>query len=220
MTIYRIFDSFITMYTYTKGCYNTGNFEVLHNNAKLYAAAVLSGVGVWAILELLLGFGLYAMAKKRNFEKRYMAFIPFVNMLYAGRLAGETRLFGQRMKHAGVFVMAAQIFAVLVGGFTIFAEVTLNANYLLKAVSSADGRTLSLVYVTESGGAPSSRFAMFLIGYVNVASYVLSIVELVYSVFLFIPLRLCSEHTRPLRIRGLRFFRFLFPRRSRLSCSY
>ena len=32
-------------------------------------------------------------------------------MLYAGRLAGETRLFGQRMKHAGVFVMAAQIIA-------------------------------------------------------------------------------------------------------------
>ena len=111
MTIYRIFDTFITMYTYTKGCYNTGNFEVLHSNAKLYAAAVLSGVGVWAILELLLGFGLYAMAKKRNFEKRYMAFIPFVNMLYAGRIAGETRLFGQRMKHAGVFVMAAQIIA-------------------------------------------------------------------------------------------------------------
>ena len=179
MTIYRIFDSFITMYTYTKGCYNTGNFEVLHNNAKLYAAAVLSGVGVWAILELLLGFGLYAMAKKRNFEKRYMAFIPFVNMLYAGRLAGETRLFGQRMKHAGVFVMVAQIIALLVGAFSIFAEVTLNANYLLKAVSSADGRTLSLVYVTESGGAPASRFATFLIGYVNVASYVLSIVELV-----------------------------------------
>ena len=126
------------------------------------------------------------MAKKRNFEKRYMAFIPFVNMLYAGRLAGETRLFGQRMKHAGVFVMTAQIIALLVGAFSIFAEVTLNANYLLKAVSSADGRTVSLVYVTESGGAPSSRFAMFLIGYVNVASYVLSIVELVYSVFLFI----------------------------------
>lgn len=211
MTIYRIFDSFITMYTYTKGCYNTGNFEVLHNNAKLYASAVLSGVGVWAILELLLGFGLYAMAKKRNFEKRYMAFIPFVNMLYAGRLAGETRLFGQRMKHAGVFVMAAQIIAVLVGGFTIFAEVTLNANYLLKAVSSADGRTLSLVYVTESGGAPSSRFAMFLIGYVNVASYVLSIVELVYSVFLFITASALFRTYAPASYTWLAFLSLFIP---------
>ena len=211
MIIYRIFDSFITMYTYTKGCYNTGNFEVLHSNAKLYAAAVLSGVGVWAILELLLGFGLYAMAKKRNFEKRYMAFIPFVNMLYAGRLAGETRLFGQRMKHAGVFVMAAQIIALLVGAFSIFAEVTLNANYLLKAVSSADGRTLSLVYVTESGGAPASRFAMFLIGYVNVASYVLSIVELVYSIFLFITASALFRKYAPASYTGLAFLSLFIP---------
>ncbi len=180
MCIYRIYNFFMTMYSYFNGV------ESLHANAKLYASAVLTGVGVWVVLELLLGFGLYAMAKKRSFEKRYLAFIPFVNMLYAGRLAGETRLFGQRMKHAGVFVMTAQIIAVLVGAFTMFAEVTLYSNYLLKTVLSADGRTASLVYVTESGGSPTNKFALFLIGYDNVATLILSIVELVYSIFLFL----------------------------------
>ncbi len=212
MIIYRIFDSFITMYTYTKGCYNTGNFEVLHSNAKLYAAAVLSGVGVWAILELLLGFGLYAMAKKRNFEKRYMAFIPFVNMLYAGRLAGETRLFGQRMKHAGVFVMAAQIIAVLVGGFTIFAEVTLHYNYVLQPVTdAASGRVINYIFRTVDGGAPASRFAMFLNGYDNVASYVLSIVELVYSIFLFITASALFRTYAPASYTGLAFLSLFIP---------
>ncbi len=181
MCIYRIFDSFITMYRYVNGT------ESLHANVKLYAAAISAGVGVWAILELLLGFGLYAMAKRRNIEKRYLAFIPFVNMLYAGRLAGDTRLFGQRMKNAGLFVMVAQIVAVLLGAFTIFTEVTLHYNYVLYPIThAASGRVIDYQFKTVGGYTPESKFATFLIGYYNISSLILSIPELLYSIFLFL----------------------------------
>lgn len=182
MIIYRIFDSVITVYLYSRGA------EALHANVKLYVAAIAAGVGAWIVLELLLGFGLFSMAKKRNIEKRYLAFIPFVNMLYAGRLAGDTRLFGQRMKHAGVFVMAAQIVAVLVGGFTIFAKVTLHYNYVLQPITDvATGRVISYSFKTPVGGnTPASKLASFLIAYVDIASLILSIAELVYSIFLFL----------------------------------
>lgn len=181
MIIYRIFDSVITVYLYSRGA------EALHANVKLYVAAIAAGVGAWIVLELLLGFGLFAMAKKRNIEKRYLAFIPFVNMLYAGRLAGDTRLFGQRMKHAGVFVMTAQIVAVLVGGFTIFAKVTLHYNYVLQPVTdAASGRVINYIFKTVDGNTPASKLASSLIAYVDIASLILSIAELVYSIFLFL----------------------------------
>ena len=181
MIIYRIFDSIITIFLYAKGT------EALHANVKLYAVAISAGVGVWLALEILLGFGLFAMAKKRNIEKRYLAFIPFVNMLYAGRLAGDTRLFGQRMKHVGVFVMVTQIVAVLAGAFTMFSEVTLHYNYVLHPITdAATGRVISYSFKTVDGNTPSSKLAAFLISYEDVASLILSIAELLYSIFLFL----------------------------------
>lgn len=181
MIIYRIFNSIITIFLYSKGT------EALHANVKLYAAAISAGVGAWLVLEILLGFGLFAMAKKRNVEKRYLAFIPFVNMLYAGRLAGDTRLFGQRMKHVGVFVMLAQIVAVLAGAFTMFSEVTLHYNYVLQPITDASSqRVISYSFKTVDGYTPTSRSAAFLIAYDDISSLILSIAELVYSIFLFL----------------------------------
>ena len=58
MEIYRIFDSVITAFVYSNQSY-----QVLHNNVKLYVCAICAGVAVWLILQIFLGFGLYAMAK-------------------------------------------------------------------------------------------------------------------------------------------------------------
>ena len=75
-----------------------------------YSIIIFSGLGValalWLGFFLLQGVGLYQMAKRRGFSKTWKAFLPFVNFLYIGKLAGDSQFFGQKMKKqppAGVF---------------------------------------------------------------------------------------------------------------------
>lgn len=71
------------------------------------------GAVLWIGMFLLQAFGLFAMAKKRNIEKPWLAFIPFANILYMGKIAGECKLFGRKVKHVGVYAMIAQILSVI-----------------------------------------------------------------------------------------------------------
>ena len=64
---------------------------------------------LWLPFFILQSVGLYAMAKKRGFKKRALAFIPFANMLYMGKLAGNCNFFGRKMKRAGLYLMLAQL---------------------------------------------------------------------------------------------------------------
>ena len=176
MEIYRIFDMVVTMKLVASG----KNYRVLYANTGLYAGAICAGVGVWLALQILLGFGLYAMAKRLGLKKRAMAFIPFVNMLYAGKIAGECRFFSQRMKHVGIPVMIAQILLFAASVFTVVAETTLNMNYIIIEQNNA------LFYTTVSGGEPTSALANFFNNYVNASVWILSVLELVYTILLFI----------------------------------
>ncbi|MGN1052185.1 MAG: hypothetical protein ACI4SH_02200 [Candidatus Scatosoma sp.] len=174
MEIYRIFDSVVTAFVYNQ------SYQGLYANTKLYVGAICAGAGVWLVLQVLLGFGLYAMAKRLGMEKRAMAFIPFVNMLYAGKIAGECRFFSQRMKQAGIPVMIAQILLFAASLFTVVAETTLYMNYIVTVQGN------SVVYTTGSGGEPTSALANFFIAYDNAAVWILSVLELVYTILLFI----------------------------------
>lgn len=75
--------------------------------------SLIVGVILWIGMFILQAFGLYAMAKKRNMEKPWMAFIPFANILYMGKIAGECKLFGRKVSHVGVWAMIAQILSVI-----------------------------------------------------------------------------------------------------------
>ena len=61
-----------------------------------YALAL--GVGLWIGLFVLQGFGLHAMAKRRGMQDKWKVFVPFVNIQYIGRLAGDCYIFGQKVK--------------------------------------------------------------------------------------------------------------------------
>lgn len=176
MEIYRIFDMVVTMKFVASG----NNYRVLYENTGLYVGAICAGVGVWLALQILLGFGLYAMAKRLGLKKRAMAFIPFVNMLYAGKVAGECRFFSQHMKHVGIPVMIAQILLFAASVFTVVAETTLYMNYIITEQGNA------VVYTTVSGGEPTSALANFFINYDNASAWILSVLELVYTILLFI----------------------------------
>jgi hypothetical protein len=69
---------------------------------------------LWLPLFILQGIALYKMAKKRNLKSKWFAFVPFLNILYIGRLTGDCLIFGRKMKRAGLVVMIAQAIAVVV----------------------------------------------------------------------------------------------------------
>ena len=83
------------------------------------------GAGVWAILFILQGIGLYRMAKNRVMKHRALAFVPFVNLWYMGKLAGECNVFGRKMKRAGLYAMLSQIALTIIMGLYLAAELYL-----------------------------------------------------------------------------------------------
>ncbi len=85
----------------------------------------LIGVAIWAALFVLQGFGLRAMANRRGFKKTWRAFVPFVNILLMGELAGTCSFFGKPVKRAGLLAMIFQIVATLILGTQMAAQVYL-----------------------------------------------------------------------------------------------
>lgn len=83
------------------------------------------GAGIWLILFILQGIGLYVMAKHRGIKKRALAFVPFANIWYMGKLAGECRVFGRKVKRVGLYAMLAQIALTLLMGLYLAAELYL-----------------------------------------------------------------------------------------------
>ena len=66
-------------------------------------------LAVGLVFFILQGIGLYKMAKKRDVNHRWMAFVPFLNLLYIGMLTGEVMFFGHRFKRAGLVAMILEI---------------------------------------------------------------------------------------------------------------
>ena len=96
------------------------------NNLEYYLiVGAIIGAVLWIAFFALQGVGLYVMAKKRGIKKRALAFVPFANILFIGKLAGECKVFGHKMKGAGLYAMLAQIVATLVTAAYIAAEMYL-----------------------------------------------------------------------------------------------
>ncbi len=88
-------------------------------NWQIVLISLCVGVGIWLGIFLLQAFGLYKMAKNRGMKKKWLAFMPFANIYYIGKLAGETSVFGQRVKRAGLYAMIAQIVTTILSGMII-----------------------------------------------------------------------------------------------------
>lgn len=81
------------------------------NNKKVIdviAVTTVIAFATWLIMFILQGVGLYKMAKKRNMRKKFLAFIPVANIYYMGKLSGDSFVFGQRMKHSGLYATIAE----------------------------------------------------------------------------------------------------------------
>ena len=87
------------------------------------------GVILWAVMFILQGVGLYKMARHCNLKHRWLAFVPFANICYMGKLAGECTFFGHKMKNAGLYAMLSQIVATALACMYIFSEWYLYTNH-------------------------------------------------------------------------------------------
>ncbi len=83
--------------------------------AALYLAGLLCG-----------GFGLMKMAKREGIKYWWLGFLPFGNTYLTGKLAGETRLFGQKCKRIGLYVMIVEIVYVLIQTALLVISFVLN----------------------------------------------------------------------------------------------
>ena len=75
--------------------------------------------GIYLICLIFGGIGMTAMAKKVGMKHSWLAFLPFANTWYAGRLAGETQLFGKKMKRVGLYAMLAEVVYVAINVFSL-----------------------------------------------------------------------------------------------------
>lgn len=145
--------------------------------ARLLYGSLLLAAGLWLILFVLRGIGLYTMAKKRSMKNKWLAFVPFASIYYMGKLVGTCSVFGGKMKRPGLYVMIAQLLASLVCAATIAAEILLFTKYADKMVPNESG---------SPRWPELTGFAMYMRNYYYYSDFVVSIVQLVYKVLLFI----------------------------------
>ena len=135
-------------------------------------------------LFLLQGFGLYTMAKKQGLKNKGLAFLPFVNIWYIGKLAGECHFFGQRMKRAGVYAMIAQIVSTLLCFLTIAAE-----QYLW--ITQGEPKISDYGYYWTG----LTGFALTVHKFYDISGYILPIFQLFVEIFLVVlMMSLCKKY--------------------------
>jgi len=115
-----IFSEFITMYFFYGAGYNGAEYNTVTEYVNLSLSiwmCMLIGAGVLYLVCLILGgIGLQRIAKTLNIKGAWMAYVPFLNTYFTGKIAGETHFFGQKMKRTGLYAM---IFEILYVGLEI-----------------------------------------------------------------------------------------------------
>lgn len=144
---------------------------------------LLIGFVIWAALFTLQGFGLYKMAKNRNVKNKWMAFVPFLNVWFIGKLAGECDIFGRKMKRAGLYAMLATILTLLMYASIIGAEL------YLYAVEGAPGeyRGNQMTMEIIPFWANMSQTSASIYAYYELArAYIVPIFQLIFKIMTFI----------------------------------
>ena len=86
--------------------------QILYTNGtvftvKLWVAVMILCllVAIYVALYLLMGFGLKKMAIATNTKNSWLAFVPFARYFLVGKVVGQVKMFGKKMKNAGFWLM-------------------------------------------------------------------------------------------------------------------
>lgn len=162
---------------------------ITNDYIKGFIISDIIAAALWLTFFLLQGFGIYAMAKKKGLVHKALAFIPFANISYIGKLAGECYFFGQRMKKASMYAMIAQILS------TCLCILTIASEQYLYAVHTA--RNLPILE-TEYGIQWSNLltgFAQSVAKFHDISGYLLPIFQLFFEIFVVVlMMALCKKY--------------------------
>ena len=169
---------------------------------QLFTLSVCTGFLIWLALFILQGVGIYTMAKKRELKKRWLAFVPFVNIWYLAKLAGECHAFGHKVKRVGIYAMITQIITVILTVMMIAAEIYLYINH---------GDPITQGYFLNPSWADTTGFSRTVEIFYFYTSFSLSILQLLFGVLMMIIMTaLCKKYT-PKNFMGLSMLAFFIP---------
>lgn len=108
-----------------------------------YRQAMLIGLciaaGIYLVCLVMGGIGMHVMAKKRGMKGSWMAFLPFLNTLYAGKLAGETNFFGKKVKWMGGAAALLEFAHVGLSVFSFYILFSFMRPEYCDPITTADG---------------------------------------------------------------------------------
>lgn len=193
MELFSFYQSFMTTAQMLRGQTSDGLERVI------IVCAVFATLSYCALF-ILQAIGLSAMAKNRGIGKRWLAFVPFVNMLFLGKLAGDCEMFGHKMKHASVYAMVAQIVSTILYLLFMVAEGLLYTRY-------ADNYTAGAGVWSGLTG-----FAEFLNGYyTSWGGLLCSVFGLVYELLVFLLMMSLLKKYSPSNYLFLSFLQLFVP---------
>lgn len=95
--------------------------------------------GLYFVGLLFGGFGLYTMAKRAGVKHAWLGFLPLGNTYLAGELAGETKLFGKKVKRLGLYAMLAEVVYIGLNLFLLILSMQLSARPELYSQEETQG---------------------------------------------------------------------------------
>ena len=75
----------------------------------LFVSFSIGKLALFLLNYFFLAFGLFRMAKRRNIQKSWLAFIPFAQLYLMGTLVASTEFFNVKLRYAGLVAMILQI---------------------------------------------------------------------------------------------------------------
>ena len=110
---------------------------------QIYICMGVAGA-LYLVCLLLGGLGLWVMGTRQGIKHAWLAFLPFANTYYAGKVAGESALFGQRMKRSGLYAMLLEILYVALQILSLVISIILSnpAYYETRSVGESYTRQM------------------------------------------------------------------------------
>ncbi len=141
--------------------------------ARVLIVSLPIAAAVWLALFILQGVGLFTMAKKAGLKNKWLAFVPFADLILMGKLAGTCSIFGRKVKRSGLYAMLAALVSTLYFAAVIVAQILL---FTIYRNDSVDGS----IWTNLTG------FGNFVYNFYMISDLLGGIVELIYVILLFI----------------------------------
>ncbi len=160
--------------------------EVVAKLLQIYMITFCVAAGLYLICLIFGGIGMMTMAKRVGLKHSWMGFLPFTNTYFAGKLAGETNFFGQKMKRTGLYAMLLEMLYVALEVFLLVMNIMLVKTGAYALGTDAYGNE---VWELTQTLIPADRaWLVDAITYTEMISYLLFFVMVVFFCVLFIAL--------------------------------